>query len=378
MTAPQLSEPHPHGQAERDRPCIQLGLIITPTLDPSRARRLGDEVREALSAFYADTSWQLALLRDRLVDPPVHLTELVDATRDRLLEEGWDLAVNVTDLPLRLEGRPLLTHASPTHGVALVSLPAHGVLHRTARLREAVVDAVAALVGDSGRGSEQNGAGRRRLRARRRLVELATDLDDDPDAQGVFFTAKVVGGNFRLLLGMVGANHPFRLVRHLYRALGGALAAATFALMTSDVWRVADRLTAPRLALVGLVACATAVAGLIAAHRLWERPRSPHVREQVVLFNVATFVTVALGVAYLYLAVFAAALAGAVVLIESSLFGAVLGHSVAAPDYLRLAWLVSSLATVGGALGAVLESDAAVREAAYASLPEEQADVEAA
>jgi hypothetical protein len=38
-------------------------------------------------------------------------------------------------------------------------------------------------------------------------------------------------------------------------------------------------------------------------------------------------------------------------------------------DYVRLAWLLSTLGTIGGALGATLETDEAVREAAYAHRP---------
>jgi hypothetical protein len=63
---------------------------------------------------------------------------------------------------------------------------------------------------------------------------------------------------------------------------------------------------------------------------------------------------------------FATSLAGAGLMITSETFEAAVGSNVGLADYLRLVWLVSSLASVGGALGAGLESDVAIREAAYA------------
>jgi hypothetical protein len=169
----------------------------------------------------------------------------------------------------------------------------------------------------------------------------------------------------RLLLGMVAANQPWRLAVGLSRALAAALGAAAFSLVTSDIWQLADSLNPIRLAGLTVLSVGATVVTLIVAHELWERGGDGLRREQAVLFNAATTITVVLGVLVLYAALFAIALAGAWVMLANGPLAKALGHPAHPSDYLRLAWLVSSLSMVGGALGGGLESDETVRQAAY-------------
>jgi hypothetical protein len=267
--------------------------------------------------------------------------------------------------------RPLLSHASPTHGVALVSLPAHGVVRVGQRLLDSVADAVGALVGDAPKQDARGWIPGRRRRARRRLIELGNDLEGTA-AQGIAFPARVIEGNVRLLLGMIRANRPWRLVARLSRALVAAIAVVTVTLILSDVWRISASLDTLRLVALTVLTIAVAVVALIAVHGLWERTPDPRAREQVMLFNITTLATVTLGILSLYAEVFLVSLGGAALLIEPSLLADSIHHSAGFSDYLRLAWLTSSLAAVGGALGSALESDAAVREAAYAYRPADE------
>jgi hypothetical protein len=168
---------------------------------------------------------------------------------------------------------------------------------------------------------------------------------------------------------MVRANRPWRLAVRLYRALVAALAAVAFALVTSDVWRIAASLSPVRLGAITVLSLTLTVALLIAAHGLWEPAKAGRARDQVALFNAATAATVALGIICLYVALFALSLAGAGLFITPETLSNSVHTDAGFGDYLKLAWLVSSLATVGGALGAGLESDVAVREAAYAYRP---------
>jgi hypothetical protein len=306
---------------------------------------------------------------DRLVAPPAQTTEIIDAARRKLLDANWDLGVVVTDLPLRVGRRPVSRQVSPTHGIAVVSLPALGALHLAPRLRQTLLGLVGELVGDGGGHWSGDGA---LARLRRRwgrgvLQELATDTSDRPGALRFLFVAEVLASHLRLLLGMVRANRPWRLAARLYRALLAAVVAGAYGLVTSDIWRISATAGSTRLAVASIASISLTSGAVIVAHGLWERAPDRNLRDQVILFNVATAATILIGIATLYAALFLMIFAVAELLLSAQALGSGLGHAVGAGDYVTLAWFTASLATVGGALGAGLESDDAVREAAYAS-----------
>jgi uncharacterized membrane protein len=365
--APSAADGDPAGTADVTH-AIKLGLVVTPAVDEEAVQRLAEDVGRELTERYPGVRWEVAAVRDSLVTPPAALSEVFDAARARLLEGNWDLAVHVTELPLRVARRPIVTHSSRTHGAAIVSLPALG-LHRTSRrLVESIADAVGVFVGDS---STRNKP--RRIshpgRVQRRLVELAGEVEGAEALEGVALLHRAVTGNLRLLLGMVRANHPWRLVTSLSRALVGAIGVGAFAIVSSDVWRIAARIGAVRLTLVCVATLSASVVTLIAVHGLWERAADRRLREQAVLFNIVTLITVAFGIVALYVAVCLLSLAAAWLLISPSVMTIPVGHRSDFWDYVRLALLAGALATVGGALGSALESDAAVREAAYGYRP---------
>ena len=172
---------------------------------------------------------------------------------------------------------------------------------------------------------------------------------------------------------MLRANRPWRLAIRLSRALVAALTAAVFALVTSDIWRLADGLGPTRLALITVGSVAAVVLTIVLGAGLWERPpRTGSAREQVIMFNLVTLATVVIGVLALYGTLLLLNLVGAFLLVPRQSLTDALGHKASVASIAELAWLATSVATVGGALGAGLETDEAVREAAYSY----QADAE--
>jgi hypothetical protein len=315
--------------------------------------------------------WRITTDRDLLVSPPARLADVFDAARTRLLDRNWDLAVHVTELPLRISRRPVVAHTSRTHGVAIVSLPALGLKQSSRHLVQTIADAVAMFIGDDadpGEPVRRSDAGR----TQRRWVALASEVDAADALADAALLRRVVTGNVRLLIGMVRANHPWRLATGLSRTLVAAVGVGAFAIVTSDIWRIAAQISAVKLTLACLATVLTSVGTLIAVHGLWERALDRGLREQAIMFNLVTLITVGFGIVVLYTALCLLGLAGAWLLISPSLLSQQIGHASGFGNYLRLALLAGALATIGGALGAALESDATVREAAYGYRPQDR------
>jgi hypothetical protein len=344
-----------------------IGVLSAQGIARDLAEDLADDLPGELGDRFGGVEWRAEVVHAPPAEPTATSRELVDAVRRHLLARGWDLGIGLTELPLRAGRRPVSAHASATHGVGLVSVPALGAVRLRRRLRSAVGHVVEGLLGESvGRGGGRAG---RTARMGGRLRELGSPLgrarmDDDGTIR---FAGATLRGNARLLVGMIRANRPLQLVVRLSGALLTALGTAAVALASSNFWSLADGMTWPRLVVLMVASVVLIVVALVLAHGLWERADAPRARERVMLFNFATVATLALGVAALYLALFVIDLAAGVALIPPAQFDDQVGHAVGVDGYLRLAWLVASLATVGGALGSLVESDDAVREATYAS-----------
>ena len=312
------------------------------------------ELPAALGRRYENVEWHVRQAEADPADPAADERELVEATRRRALDEGWQLAIGLTDLPLSVRRRPVRAHVSAQHGVALVSVPALGAVRREARLHDVALSLIEQLVGDGER------TGPRSARVDQTTARSAGTFE---------FTGSVLRADFWLLLGMVRANQPARAAAGMSHAVLGALGTAAFALTSQNIWTLADHMSVLRLVALMLTSVALTAVALIAAHGLWERTSDPAARERVVLFNLSTAVTLALGTAALYVALFVIALLGAAALLHPAALEESVSHGVGVGDYLRLAWLVATIATVGGVLGSLIDSDTAIRNAVYHPRP---------
>ncbi|MBY9073861.1 hypothetical protein K1X13_03405 [Nocardioides sp. WL0053] len=321
---------------------IHVGLVADPASPTQMAHRIKD-LDPPTGEHHG--AWDIEVVSEPFTTGSEDVDTALARLGDQAHQHEWDLVVGLTELPLRDDdGRYLLIEADPQQRTAVLSLPALGGLRTQARTRHAVRTLVRGMAASSSQ-DEQHRVPLPRL-----------------------------GGRWRLLAGMVLANRPWRLVPGLKSALVAALATGAVATINSTVWLLAGSLSWWRLMVATIASVALVVAWLVIDGELWDRPddNSPEARERSRLYNTSTLLTLTAGVLICYLALYVVNLVWAMFVLDPAVMGGYLHASLGYGDLFVLAWFVASAATVGGGLGSGLESDEAIRAAAYSKREEER------
>ncbi|MCX2729892.1 hypothetical protein OOZ19_06545 [Saccharopolyspora sp. NFXS83] len=343
---------------------VTLGLITDPDMPERVARHLADELPRHLDDELRE--WTVEVDVDPMTAGRHGTRDILRATRDRMDHRHWDYAITLTDLPVRANHRPVVADANIGEHVAVVSIPALGGTQPYRRSRQVVLQLADELTGREGGADHRYGLDSK-------LTELVAPIrreraqHDDDNEVDIRYTATRTRGRLRLLSGMVRTNQPWRLVFGLRNALAAAVATSAFGLSSSTIWQIGDQLGAERQIIAALGSVIILVGWLIAAHGLWEKRWDNSMRdpEQALLYNTSTVLTLTIGVGFMYAGLFVINLLVALFLVPPNLLASTLGHAADFSRYLTLAWGFTTMGIVAGALGSSLESDAAVRQAAY-------------
>jgi len=322
---------------------VHVGLVADPAKPTEIARHFGDP--DSPDARKRQ-DWDIEVVSEPFTLGSEDVDTALSRLGDRADERRWDVVVGLTELPLRDgDGRYLLIETDPQQRTAVLSLPALAGLRMHQRSRHALRELISGMADPASEGD-------RRVPLPRR------------------------SGRWRLLLGMVLANRPWLLVPGLKSALVAALTTGAIATINSTVWLLAGSLSGWRLVMATIGSLALVVGWLVIDGQLWDHPEddSAEARDRSRLYNTSTLVTLTTGALICYLALYVVNLVWALFVLDPAVMGGYLRMSLGYGDLFVLAWFVASAATVGGALGSGLESDEAIRAAAYSKREEERRD----
>ncbi|TCK24659.1 hypothetical protein [Pseudonocardia endophytica] len=352
---------------EDEQRTLVVGLLADPDTPAEIAEKLVDDLPDILAA-QIDSSivWDLRTMTHPVTASVQAPGEVLDAVADKTAHTEWDIGIYITDLPMQHDDQPILADLDHNRRIAGLSLPGFGPFLQHQKIRNAVVRLVADLTETSDAGLNHGEHHPSRIgRATARHLQPVRVVHTEDYRHTRRYVTTPWRGRARLLAGMVRTNQPWRLIVGMRSALAAVLGTSAYLTITSTIWLLSTRLGVGKLVLTTVVSVALMVAWIVGAHHLWERARDNSEREETWLYNASTVLTLSIGVLVMAAAVYVLILLGSLFLLEPSVLASSLGRPPELADHLMLAWLATGLATVAGALGSGLDSEDAVRRAAY-------------
>ncbi|PYZ96719.1 hypothetical protein CR205_13580 [Alteribacter lacisalsi] len=376
---------------------ITLGLVPAPELPEEIVSKVVDDLPDLLSRYVDQkVNWQVESVTDPLTGTAGNSKHILGKVENSKRQREWDMAICVTDLPLFQKRILVVADVSVKRNLAVISLPSLGASPMKKRVREAIIQMASEMYHGSSEEDRDQEEGRmerseqdnevkekgtKELMSTRMTERLSpitritmdesssSDDDEDEIEDGDldvrYLVKSRLTGSFRLISGMMYANRPWTIFPSFKSVLAVAFATGAYGLIFPNLWMMSEEFGPARYISLMVVAVTAIVTWFIVAHNLWEKPEEHGSKFIVRRYNVATVLTLLVGVIFYYIILYFLFLGTASLFIPSSLMEQETGSLVDAGSYFLLAWLTASVATIVGAVGAGLESEETVLKTTY-------------
>lgn len=307
--------------------------------------------------------------------------EIIDEASILKTENNWNYSICITDLPIFSQGQLVLADANGKNSVAQISLPAFGLFPTKKRLMKTIVQMVNELYYAQYNANET-------IWAKRAIGPLLKNKGVIPSLKRTFYFSPIqrinppkdiekihtrfiiipkINAQFRVLLGMTFANRPWTVMPSFKRVVAIAFATGAYGLIFNTLWKLSVAYELSRFFGLMFAAIFGMIIWIIFAHNLWEPETDKNKGKIRNLYNFTTILTLGVAVLMYYITLFILFLVAVLFFVPPDLFKETtnLQQDVNPLHFLKLAWLVTSVATVAGAIGAGLENDAKVRNVTY-------------
>lgn len=354
---------------------INVGLIPAPELPEAICAKLAPGLAEAFNQHIdGDISWEIRVFRDPLAGAAENVDELIERAKVIKNTNKCDFTVCLTDLPIFSHKGVVLGDVNDREGIGQISIPAFGLPPVEKRVKETIIQVVGELyfrVNGELISNESSLDTHRGLLTRRFLLSPIRKITPSARVENSdvrFILRPKLYGRLKLLFGMTHANKPWSIIPSFKSVVAVAFATGSYGMVFPTLWRLSEGYEWSRFIVLTFAAVLAMIIWIMFAHNLWEKPSRKSHRRLRLLYNTTTLMTLTMAVGIYYVILFMLFLGVIAFLVPPEIFGEVVGieeKNVNLWHFIQLGWLVTSVATVAGAIGSGLESEKKVRSIMY-------------
>lgn len=346
---------------------LTLGLIPAPDMPTDIVNKIKDVLIFDLKKYIdSNVHWRIEVAVDPLTGTAEEVNTVIDKASVLKQEHGWDYAVSLTDLPSFVKHKVATADVNFERNVGLLSLPAFGAFPLKKRIRKALIFVVDLLYENKKTTEFEEQPSHLTSRFLFTNVERVEAKEHQPmDAR--FIMQSSLLGWLRIVAGMTFANRPWQALGSFKKILALAFATGTYISIFTTPWQLSVVYSPLRLSILTLASITGMVAWIIFSHKLWEGPSSKGQSKYRKLYNFTTVMTLTSISVIIYIFLFIAMLVSISIFVPMNLFEswAEVNPNDSIYPLARLAWLVSSLGFLAGAVGSTAEKEEDVRNITY-------------